>query len=912
MVEPPSGTVTFVFTDIEGSTRRWEAAASSMSDELARHDAVVRDAIGARGGHVLKSMGDGFLAVFARAGDAAGAAVDAQLALHEQDSLAVRMGIHTGEAEERDGDYFGPTLNRGARLMAAAHGGQIVVSEATARLLVDALPKGVTLVDLGQHRLRDLAREERVFQIDAPGLPSGFGPLRSVESSRTNLPARMTSLVGREQALADVAAILGSGRMVTITGVGGVGKTRLALQVGSDLVSDHVDGVWLLELASVASTEDLLQTVAGTLEVSIRPGLTLETSILEAIRDKEMLLVLDNCEHLLDPVADLAEKVLRGCPRVRLLATSREGLGVGGEQIWPLRSLVVPSAGTRPAELVGAPAAQLFVERARAALPTFGLDAASAEAVGEICRRLDGIPLAIELAAARTAAMTPGEIAGHLDERFRLLTGGRRAAAERHQTLRAAVEWSYSLLTPVEQGLFDSLSVFAGSFDADAATAVAAADALDGWDVLDALASLVAKSMLTAEGGTTTRYRQLETLRQYGAEQRDASGATDRDRRRHAEHFAAFADATSTGLLGIDELVWAERLAADLDNVRAALAWALDGPEPTDRSLGLRLAAVCALEANSGRIPGAGAWAERVLPLTDRSSPAERAAIQVGAAWHALHRGDLVPARRLAEEATRADVPPDAPALPIAYLALGVIVLIGGEPQGAVETAREGRARLSADDAWGSVVLRTAAISFSLLAGDVDRDELADLVDAADRLGNPTMIVNAHFVATVATWRSDPQGAARALDECIALTEAGAAAPTLGHMLSIRSVLYAVVGDRDTAIEELQRALRFSHTKGDLPMLSCVFDYGLQALEALGEDDAATLLTGIALSPLMKLVANLPVAEAPNRDRAIETLRQRVGPTRFDLEVERAGELPLDEAVARCLALLDGLGEATA
>jgi len=334
VVEPPSGTVTFLFTDIEGSTRRWDAEASAMRDELARHDVILRAAIEARDGHVLKSMGDGVLAVFARVGDAVRAAVDAQLALRADQLPAVRMGIHTGEAEERDGDYFGPTLNRAARLMSVAWGGQIVVSLVAARLLADALPDGVTLVDLGEHRLRDLSEAERVFQVVAPGLPSEFDRLRSLESYRTNLPMRVTSFVGRERVLAEISAVLTTVRMVTITGVGGVGKTRLALQVAADLVPDYADGVWMFELAPAASGDDVLQIVAGALEVSIRPGLTLETSLLEAIRSKELLLVFDNCEHLLEPAAELAERVLVGCPDVRIVATSREGLRVSGEQIY--------------------------------------------------------------------------------------------------------------------------------------------------------------------------------------------------------------------------------------------------------------------------------------------------------------------------------------------------------------------------------------------------------------------------------------------------------------------------------------------------------------------------------------------------------------------------------------------------
>ena len=804
-----------------------------MRDDLARHDVILRSAIESHGGHVLKSMGDGVLAVFARVGDAVRAAVDAQLVLRAEQLPAVRMGIHTGEAEERDGDYFGPTVNRAARLMSVAWGGQIVVSLVAARMLADALPDGVTLLDLGEHRLRDLSEAERVFQVAALGLPTDFDRLRSLESYRTNLPLRVTSFVGRERVLADISAALTTGRMVTITGVGGVGKTRLALQIAADLAPDYADGVWLFELAPAANGEDVLQIVAGALDASVRPGLSLEESVLETIRRKEMLLVLDNCEHLLEPAAELAEQVLGACPDVRIVATSREGLGVAGEQIWPLRSLSVPDPNATAQEVPGAAAVELFVERAQAALPTFALDDGSAPSVAEVCRRLDGIPLAIELAAARVVAMTPTEIASHLDERFRLLTGGRRGATERHQTLRAAVDWSYSLLTPIEQRIFDSLAVFAGTFDTDAVTAVVAVDGIERWDVIDVLTSLVAKSMLTAEGHTTTRYRQLETLRQYGFDRLQEAGAVDRDRRRHAEHYAAFAEAAEVGLLGTEELIWAARLADEVDNLRTALSWALESPDPDGRSLGLRIVAACATEANTGRVSGAGAWAERVLPLTDESNPTQRAAIQAAAAWHALNKGQVDTARTLATQATESDPPPDSPILPLAYMALGITLLVAREHRQAVEVTRVGRARLAEENRWGIVVMSTAVASLAVLVGDSDGEsEAATAAELARRLGCPSMIVMTQFLEVVSTWRRDPVGAARVLDECIEMTYAGVAAPTLGHSLAIRSVLFALEGDGPSALGRLREALRFSHDKGDFPMLSVVFDYGLESPRA--------------------------------------------------------------------------------
>ena len=525
----PTGTVTFLFTDLEGSTRLWEQHPEAMKPALARHDEILRDAIAAHNGHVVKMTGDGAHAAFGDATSAVLAAHDAQLALGRESwdvtgPLRVRMGIHTGHAEARDGDYFGSAVNRAARLMSVAHGGQVVVSLATEELLHDVASDGCELVDLGEHRLRDLTRAERLFQLHAPGLPSTFPSLRTLDAYAGNLPTQLTSFVGRQEELERVTATVRDVRLVTLTGVGGVGKTRLALQAAAEVLPEFPDGAWLCELAAANDPDAMIEVVAAALGVQPRAGTTLDGSIVEFLRTKQLLLVLDNCEHLLDAAATFAERVLRACDGVRVLATSREGLAVEGEQVRPLRSL-------QPAG-----AEQLFTERARAVVPDFSVGSAHADAVTEVCRRLDGIPLAIELAAARVRAMSPEEIASLLDERFRLLTGGRRTAVERHQTLRAMVDWSYSMLDPTERVVFDRLGVFSGSFDATAAAAVVAGDGIEAWDVREALTRLVDRSMVVAEHGeeAVTRYSMLETLRQYARERLDESGEPDAWRRRHA------------------------------------------------------------------------------------------------------------------------------------------------------------------------------------------------------------------------------------------------------------------------------------------------------------------------------------------------------------------------------------------
>ena len=588
VVQPPTGTVTFLFTDLEGSTRLWQEHPEVMQQASARHDDLVREAIEAHDGYVVKTTGDGFHAAFARAQGAVDAAVSAQLALGAEPwdatgPLRVRMGIHSGHADVREGDYYGTAVNKAARLMSAAHGGQIVVSLATEELVPDG---AVELVDLGEHALRDLARPERVFQVAHPGLAREFPRISSLDAFGGNLPVQVTSFVGRDDDLDRIVAILDDSSLVTLTGTGGVGKTRLAVQVAAEVVPRFGDGAWFCELAAVDDGEAMAQIVSATLGCLQRPGLSLAQSVVEYLKLRELLLVLDNCEHLLDEASDFADAVVRSCPNVRVVATSREALDVAGERVVRVRSLDAPTSSASGDELAQSAAVRLFTDRAVDAGAETAWDTLQLAAVGEICRRVDGIPLAIELAAARTASMSPADVAAHLDERFRLLTGKRRGRVERHQTLRATVEWSYQLLDDDERLVFDRLGVFAGTFDAPAAVAVAGGDDLDGWEITEALSSLVAKSMLVPETGAdgTTRYGMLETLRQFARERLDDEGDTDRCRRAAAEHYATAARDIGQGIVGPEHVLWVGRLRADLDNIRAAVGWALERDGPTTKS----------------------------------------------------------------------------------------------------------------------------------------------------------------------------------------------------------------------------------------------------------------------------------------------------------------------------------------
>ena len=645
MSELPSGTVTFLFTDLEGSTRLWEEHPEAMQPALARHDEILRDAVVGHGGHVVKTTGDGIHAVFATARDAVDAAVAMQVGLADESfggtgPLRVRMGGHTCEAEYRDGDYYGTEVNRAARLMSVAHGGQVVVSSVTGGLL-----RGheVELVDLGEHRLRDLTSSERVFQVSAPGLVVEFPPLRSLDALPGNLPRQVTTFVGRETEITSIAKLVRASSLVTLTGVGGVGKTRLSLEVAAEVVPEFVGGAWFCELAPVADPGAVWETLAATLRVQSSTGRSLEESVLEYLALKRLLLVLDNCEHLLGAIARMVDAILRRCPQVSVLATSREGLGIGGEQMVAVPSLGVPAADAGVDELRHADAVRLFEDRASTAKVDFAVTDHNAGAVAVLCRRLDGIPLAIELAAARVRSMSPEDLVARLDQRFKLLTKGSRAALERQQTLRATIDWSYDLLDPTERLVLDRLSVFAGGCNLDAAEGVVAGDDLDAFEVDDVLGQLVDKSLVVADDTDQgVRYRLLETIRQYAQEQLEESGDTADVRRRHADFYVAVVETAGPHLWGIDQVEWIDALVPDVDNLRAALDWAIETVSP-DRAL--RLVVPLTVDNELGDL--AGDWA--ALAAATPGADQHRLFLDAAgwAAWGAMRAGDYARAEEL-------------------------------------------------------------------------------------------------------------------------------------------------------------------------------------------------------------------------------------------------------------------------
>lgn len=634
--ELPTGTVTFLLTDVEGSTKLWEAGADETAASIARHYELLDAAVALHGGArpVEQGEGDSVVAAFSRASDAVAAALDVQRAFAQElwpagGEVRVRMALHTGEIRLRDaGNYFGPTIIRCARMRAIGHGGQTLISDATRDLVVDALPPDAEMRDLGLHRLKDLGRAERIWQLVHPELPHEFAPLRSLGAMPTNLPAQVSSFVGREAEIASVRQAVREHRLVTLTGTGGCGKTRLALHAAADELDIRPDGVWCAELAAVGHGHDISQTVAGVFGLREEFGRPLIDTLTEQLRDLDALLVVDNCEQVLDAAARMIESLLHACPRLRVLATSREPLGVAGEIAWRVPSLETSTA------------VALFVERAQEARPGFVPDAEALTAIGQIAERLDGIPLALELAGARVRMMHPTRIAAALDDRFRLLTGGSRTAMPRQQTLEASIAWSYELLDDDERALARRLSVLHG-FTLDAAEATGSDDGNDPFGVLDKLGRLADKSLIHVDHeGSDARYRMLESVRQFLQARLVESGEADAVRKRHFAYFLALAEQMAPRLAMSDGPVYLARLETDHDNLDTALEWG-DAAGATEEMLRFTTALTLFWELR-GHLGKGGRWFARVLRDGDDMPPtAERARALWGAAHVALYGDDF-------------------------------------------------------------------------------------------------------------------------------------------------------------------------------------------------------------------------------------------------------------------------------
>ena len=762
---------TFMFTDIEGSTRLWEEHAGGMGTALAQHDHLLRSSIEGHGGTVIKTTGDGILAVFGDPVTAIDAALVAQRSLRDATwsttgPLRVRMALHAGAAETRDGDYFGPSLNRVARILSIAHGGQIICSAVASVLAQDRLPASVELVDLGWHRLRDIDRPEQVYQVVVADLPRTFPPLRSLSTLRSNLPIQLTSFIGRERELDEVASLIERHRLVTLIGAGGTGKTRLMLQAAGLRIDRHADGVWLAELAPLGDPSQIASEVARAIGAPEIPGVPAMATLTEFLADKDLLLLLDNAEHLVDGVATLAEHLLARAPSLRILATSREALAVPGEAVFQLLSLTCPTPGARrPAalgitptgfeEAAASEAVRLFTERATTVDPQFVLEASNVDSIVEICQRLDGIPLAIELAAARVSAMSPDDIAVRLGDRFRLLAGGRRTSVPRQQTLHALIDWSWDLLNDEDRRLLRRLSVFTGGWASSMAARIVGdtTDEMDSLDLVDRLTRLVDRSLVIVDRDTM-RYRMLETIRQYAREQLIAAGEGPAVADRHFAAYSALAVESEVPMRGPGMVDWLDRLDSELDNLGSALEWGLEAEPWAAVRMATALLPYWSVRVmsqdNDDRILAAIDIArQRVVGRAD-ADPSDQAAAakllgEAARLWAMSGRSNV--AMSWADEAsTLSDASGDRTAQLAAVVGLGLVMAFSGQagPAGTAVRPIFERATTLAEETGQWWVLAISAGFAGASLGPFDPVAGAALmqrgVQAANRSGSPYAI----------------------------------------------------------------------------------------------------------------------------------------------------------------------------
>ncbi len=885
MAERPTGTVSFLFTDIEGSTPLWDSYPVAMGEALARHDEILRAAIDAQAGYVFSTGGDGLAAVFSRSDGAVAAAVAAQRAFGvepwpEDVRLLVRMGVHTGEVHERDGDYFGPPVNRAARLMGAANGGQLVVSALTAELLDGS--DDIELVDLGSVQLKGLVDPVHVFGVSADGLDWVDRPLVSAQTTAGNLPRLQTEWFGDLTNLQSRVSRLAQTRLVTLTGSGGVGKTRMAMEIGWLVVDEFPDGVWFVELGPIADPETVIAAVASTLSIQPQAGVSVVESIVDWCLGRRMVLIIDNCEHVLDPVVELVSAVVAGCATVTIVATSREPLGLAGEQVERIPSLSRDDG------------VELFMARAAAADSAFTSDSVDVDVVAAVCARVDGIPLAIELAAARIRSLSPAELLDRLDDRFRLLRGGGRGGLERHQTLRAAVTWSYQLLSDIDRLLFDRLSVFAGGFDADAAEAVCAGDGIDEEEIIDVLGELVDKSMVIAQRvGPTTRYRLLETLRQYGEERLDERQTTTDIRDRHLGYYDDLAQQTSETYLGPGQLEADTVFDHEWDNLRAAHGWSI-----TIEDIAASNSLVNSIwpHAWDKLRHEHEQWTSRTMHLSEQTGVCSALTYAAAASW-AMTAAD--PERMLQLARRGIELHPNDPHIGTCHAMVVWGLLFSGQIDEAVTTVPQ-LVDLIDEDPPPRVQFD---LRQSILAATMQHPtatHLADLLAIVRRIDQPTMLATAREVEGRALlWSTDPpdfDGAEVAYRESLLLADAARAKATAcwAH-LGLASV--AVLRSWPDAAVLLRGALIRNYDARYWAAVNIVLETCTLHLRNTAEvREAATLLGHLELHP----PALGPVADV--RRDSVEALETIPNATEYRAE---GAAMDRHEIVAYALAQLD-------
>jgi predicted ATPase/class 3 adenylate cyclase len=894
----PEGTVTFLFTDIEGSTRLWEHYPDGMRIALTRHDALLRQAIEAHGGVVFKTMGDQFCAVFSTAPAALTAALAAQRAMlaepwreHDQAvgkpgdastperlQIRVRVALHTGAAEERDGDYFGPPLNRVARLLAAAHGEQILLSLATAELVRDELPAGASLRDLGQRRLQDLVRPEHFFQLVAPDLPADFPPLRTLEAFPHNLPLQLTSFVGREQEMAALKGLLSAHRLVTLTGTGGCGKTRLALQVASELLDQFADGAWLIELAPLADPALVAQTVLlklGAQELPARPS---GQTLADFLKPRQLLLVLDNCEHLVEACAQLAETLLQVCPQLWVLATSREALSIAGETRFAVPPLSLPEARHLPSleRLTQYGAVRLFIDRAVMVQPSFAVTNENAPAVAQICYQLEGIPLAIELAAARVRVLSVEQIAPRLNDLFRLLTGGSRTASPRQQTLRALIDWSYDLLSEAEQAVLRRLSVFAGGWTLEAAEVICSdfgsgtdppaiqdqKSKIQSEDVLDLLTQLMDKSLVSVEEGAsgTVRYRLLETVRQYSRDRLQESGEAEEVRARHRDFFLRLAEEAEPALRGAEQAAWLDRMQADSDNLRAGLDW-------------------CRSETN-------GAEAELRL-----------AAALV---WFWIKRGQVGEGRQRLEAALSRDSSGSSCFRAKGLYGAGVLAHFSGDQEASIAFLEHSLDLARAlGDRW-TLTLALFSLGLRAMADDPERARTLaeESLALAREVGDPWLIAHPLVLGSMVHGKGDGDRAKALSAESLALMRQAGDKWSIAMRLLVLANGAASEGDYPRARTLCQEGLTLSQELKDKRGLAWFINVLAAVAAAQGQAQQAARLLGAAEGLLDAIGSAFEGGTDSHHERCVTATRTALGDEAFAAAWAEGRAMTLDQALA--------------
>jgi predicted ATPase/class 3 adenylate cyclase len=905
-------TLTFLFTDIEGSTALLGRVGQDVYAQiLAEHHALIRSALAAHDGRELNTLGDGFFAAFPSPRQGAAAVLAMQHALDTHawpggQRVRVRMGVHTGEgAQTAATGMLGLDVHRAARIAAVAYGGQIVLSEAAAVLVRDGLPDGAVLTDLGAHRLKDLGRPEELFQLSAPGLQASFPQLRSLGNPvlQNNLPVQPAKFVGRSRELAEVRALVEASPLVTLTGAGGCGKTRLSLQVAAELLDGTGDGVWLAELAAVTDEEAVAPVIAAALGVAMQPGHPAMDTLLDALVPQEVLIVVDNCEHLIGACAKIADAIVRRCPRVHLLATSREPLGIGGEIIYRVPSLSLPGSDeVEPVAAEASEAVALFVDRAAEQGVAIPVDAHTAPLLVSICRRLDGMPLAIELAAARLRSLSLGELSDRLDQRFRLLTGGSRAALERQQTLRATVDWSYSLLSAAEQQLLRRMAVFSESFDLSAAEAVCGLGDIEPLEVLDLLGSLVDKSLVQAEqAGDGLRYRLLETIRQFATERLLETGSDEATAvaEAHCDHFLAVAETAAAHINGPDQPKWLARLDADEANLWRAAEHAAADPAGTARALRFAIA-LCRYWI--ARVVDGRAYAllAPVLERADARADQGRYVAASVAAMAAARAIDLPLARELGDRTVglARELGDDRLLIQALWLSAN-FCYFAGDPETGVTLGTEAveRARRLEDDVLLGFSLMAHLLCLDAIDPDASEDLFAEAFACTERSGDLITKYVLHNNAAVHALRAgDHSGARRHLEQAAAIM------PVIGeksHHVEV-NLGWVARGEADPAgaVSRFRSGLWQSRRTGERMGLAYA-TLGLACATAdLGDWQRAAELHGVAQAFLDRFTEPWQDLEDGYRRDSLAKARAALGGDEFDGAYSRGAALSFDDAFA--------------